>query len=231
MDEPRKEKLAAFWIDRTEVSNRDYRLFVEATKHRAPKFWQAASTSTAPTTRPTGYNPQWDDLPVVGVNEADARAYAAWAGKRLPTAAEWEAAARMPGGHIFPWPTTRPRISVAPPGTDSKFLRSSSEEGFLAYLKSVVPVNQDNGSLTDIGLLHMAGNVTEITDTTASVMASKSRMVFQADPFGPFVVIKGGNWKSFPAAWGADFVVTQPVGMYSSDLGFRCAKSATLPTP
>ncbi len=82
--------LDAYFIDKYEVSNADYAKFVEATGHRNSLFWD---------------NPKFNhpDQPVVGVTWGDAAAYAEWVGKRLPTEAEWEKAARGTDGRLWPW--------------------------------------------------------------------------------------------------------------------------------
>ena len=86
---PVRVRLQAFFIDRAEVTNRQYAAFVAATGYRAEGHWQR------------GDAPGAAEHPVRFVTWADARAYARWAGRRLPTEAEWEVAAgphRFPGG-------------------------------------------------------------------------------------------------------------------------------------
>jgi len=73
--------LDAFYIDKYEVTNAQYKKFTDATKHKEPKYWNDSK-----------YNAP--NHPVVGVEWNDAKAYVDWAGKRLPTEAEWEKAAR-----------------------------------------------------------------------------------------------------------------------------------------
>jgi formylglycine-generating enzyme required for sulfatase activity len=85
-------KLKAYWIGRTEVTNAQYRRFVEATGRDAPEHWRGGKI-------PTGL----ENFPVVMVEWDDAQAYCAWAGGRLPSEPEWERAARGGAARIFPW--------------------------------------------------------------------------------------------------------------------------------
>ena len=84
--------LKDFYIDKYEVTNRKYYIFCQATDHKPPRFWGGLK-----------YPEGEDFLPVHNVTFYDASAYAEWVGKRLPTEAEWEKAARGLDHYIYPW--------------------------------------------------------------------------------------------------------------------------------
>ena len=83
--------LDAFYIDQHEVTTSRYAKFFRGTKRTAPEHWSEQVLK------------KHGQKPVVGVDWDDATAYCAWAGKRLPTEAEWEKAARGTDQRLFPW--------------------------------------------------------------------------------------------------------------------------------
>ena len=94
--------LAAFYIDKYEITVSRYAKFLKTTGGvKPPDHWQEASLESA------------GELPVVGVDWHDADAYCRWAGKRLPTEAEWEKAARGTDGRSYPWGNDAPNSQRA----------------------------------------------------------------------------------------------------------------------
>jgi len=139
-----KVRMGPFWIDRTEVTNAQYRQCVEAGVCGPP---QKASSVTR-----VRYwdDPAYDDYPVVNVTWHQARIYAEWAGGRLPTEAEWEVAARGPEGSTYPWGEGAPN------------------EGLSNYAFSVhdtAPAGSYPGGASWCGALDLSGNVWEWTSS------------------------------------------------------------------
>ena len=93
----RPVSLDAFEIDRYEVTNVHYLRFVLATGTAWPPFWMQDP-----------FLEKMASHPVIGVSWGEADAYCRWMGKRLPSEAEWEKAARGEDGRVFPWVTNRP---------------------------------------------------------------------------------------------------------------------------
>ena len=164
--------LDAFYMDRYEVTNALYKKFMDATGHKAPAYW-GAPPFNAP------------DQPVVSVSWDDAKAYAEWAGKRLPTEAQWEKAARGGlAGKRFPWGDSDPD------GSQCNFADKSVDDGH----QSTAPVGSfiPNG----YGLYDMAGNVWEwCADWYDSGYYANSP---SRNPTGPGSgtprVLRGGSW-------------------------------------
>ena len=130
--------LPAFLIDQLEVSNIEYKKFIDATSWQPPPSWKDRL-----------YPDGTDFIPVTEVTWWDATAYARWAGKRLPTEAEWEKAARGTDGRRFPW--------------GDKFSRESGNNN-----ETLLPVGSMPQGASPCQAVDMAGNVAE---WTASVYA------------------------------------------------------------
>jgi len=193
--------LHSFLMDRTEVTCRSYLSFCQATGHHLPFFWN----------RP-GFNcgEQYPDYPVVGISWHDAQAYAEWAGKRLPTEAEWEYAAR--GGHVD-W--KYPHGNELTPA-DGNY--GSSELDGTVRVGSYPP----NG----YGLFDMMGNVVEwVRDRYGETYYGESP---EWSPEGPdtgrFRVIRGGGWKSGPGCVSIAHRNALPSNWVDFNVGFRCVR-------
>ena len=136
---PRRAQVQAFRIGRYEVTNEQYAEFVNATDHTPPPHWQSL-------------NPPAELLqhPVVNVTYGDAVAYVRWRGLRLPTADEWERAARAGDGRLYPWGRS----------FDSTF--ANTEESGRGTTTEVTLYRKD---ASPYGVMGMGGNVTEWTAT------------------------------------------------------------------
>lgn len=160
--------LSPFFIDRTEVTNAEYKKFIDATGRKAPSDWKDGS-----------YPEARDNWPVTNVSWQDATAYAEWVGKRLPTEAEWEAAARGTDNRIYPWGNEwRPGITNA--GT-----------------KGITEVGQYKDSASPVGALDMIGNVWELTaDEFELYPGSTAALPPTKKPGITYYVIRGGAFDS-----------------------------------
>lgn len=201
----REVTIDAFWIDRTEVTNGQYALCVAAGVCHQPISLKSA-------TRANYYSdPAYRDYPVIYVNWQEARTYCEWAGRRLPTEAEWEKAARGTDGRLFPWGDAQPSR------TRANFARSRSD---------TTAVGSYPDSLSPYGAHDMAGNVWEwVSDW---YLGAYYRQAPDVNPLGPSSgtarVLRGGAWiseiRDVRAAARYNYGPTKRENF----IGFRCAR-------
>jgi formylglycine-generating enzyme required for sulfatase activity len=159
-----------FFLDRLEVTNEEYRKFIQATGHIAPPSWQ------------NGLYPAGSEQnPVSDVTWEDASIYAKWASKRLPTEEEWEYAARGPEGRIYPW------------GNEWKdgVANVLADAGKQIH---IMPVGQFSAGASPFGVLDLSGNLWEWTSSDYKLYDGGKISV----PYGysNLKVIRGGSFQS-----------------------------------
>jgi formylglycine-generating enzyme required for sulfatase activity len=198
---PHRVTLPAFYIDKHEITHEQYAKFIAETKHPAPIDW------------PNGVMPpKLAKHPVVNVTSADAEAYARWAGKRLPTEAEWEKAARGTSGNIYPWGNSLEGKKNAS-GADAK--------------EHTWPVGSFADDVSPFGAMDMAGNVWEWTASWYDRYPGSDSVELE---FGKkYRVIRGGGVIDYYGKPSTKRCATRgrsvPYGTFDG-LGFRCVKEA-----
>ncbi len=184
----------SFYIDKYPVTVKDYKAFLEATGRPEPRYWAD----------PT-YN--GSNQPVIGVTWEDARAYAAWAGKQLPTEAQWEFAARGKENRMHPWGAADPD-------------RTRCNFGDNLSMPSIVTMHEEGA--TPDGVLDMSGNVYEWTLDPFVPYGQAENGSTQT----PLRVVRGGCWDS-PAK---DLRCSHRKGLFPetrlTTVGFRCVLPA-----
>jgi formylglycine-generating enzyme required for sulfatase activity len=188
--------LGAFEIDRTEVTQDQYAACVTAKACNPPSCdWDCTKT----------------DIPAGCVERSDAEAFCTWAGKRLPTEAEWEMAARGTDGRIYPWGNDPPTCTLA---------------NMAGCGDAPTPVGSNPTGASPFGAEDMAGNVVEIVADWYDATYYQTSPA--TDPTGPATgtryVGRGGGYKS-EAIWqrgsSRDWY---DLSDSTPPLGFRCAR-------
>lgn len=241
-------RLKPFAIDRREVSNAEYEAFLSwmrrsgdhgrchpgegKDKDHSPRYWRPFNpllddpgyARSAPFGKDTFRSP---DRPVVGVDWYDAYAYAAWAGKRLPTEAEWEFACRGPRSLRWPWGDQwvwgRANTGGERRGRDVP--GGGFERDGYVY---AAPVGSYPEGRSPFGCEDMAGNVAEwVADWYRE---DYYRDAPRRDPPGPpdgrFKSVRGGSSRSYPSGVRCAARSRREPEYRSFWLGFRCARSA-----
>lgn len=200
--------LDRYWIDTYETSNARYKEFMTATAHPAPAYWDDPRLNKP-------------DQPVVGVSWTDANAFCKWEGKRLPTEAEWERAAKGPDGNQhYPWGHT----------LDPK------KANYGQHVGRTTPVDSYPEGVSGYGVYNMAGNVFEWVDDwyepsyykqSVALNPKGAKEGYNFANQGPVKVLRGGSWLAPSSSLHTShrFWNQPDNNSYGVGLGFRCAKS------
>ncbi len=210
-EEPAHEiSLAAFWIDRTEVTVKQYRKFLRAKSEALP-------ASPASPSMPKDYfvNPSYSNFPMVSISWFKANEYCRWMSKRLPTEAEWEKAARGTDRRLYPWGNVWDEDLA-----NSRESAVSSMSDKLVHFTNEVASVPRNAS--PYGAFDMAGNAWEwVADWYEPYPESHDQSPYYGKKYK---VIRGGSWVSGAlslATVARDF--SDPAAGFDS-IGFRCAR-------
>jgi len=189
--------LKGFYIDKYEVTNQQYKKFIDATGYPAPIDW-----------RNNTFRPGEDSLPVVNISYYNALAYAKWAGKRLPTEQEWEKTARYNDGRRYPWGNT--------------WRKTCANVRPVIGFSKLKPIGSYPDGVSKYGAYDMAGNVWEWTDS--SFLPYPGNKVFNQNYNEKNKVIRGGSYRQselIAECCRRDFL---EMNSTRTDVGFRCAK-------
>jgi len=192
--------LDEYYIDKYEVTNEQYAKFIKETGRRIPISWFDSRFNQP-------------KQPVVGIMWEDAVAYAKWVGKRLPTEAEWEKAARGTDRRLWPW--------------GSEIFDAERCNVWEIKLLKTVPVGTYEKGKSPYGCYDMAGNAWEWCadwyDQNYYYYSPKNNP--KGPEYGQQKVIRGGSWHYFGhfARCAARYRV--PSFAQLTQIGFRCAKS------
>jgi formylglycine-generating enzyme required for sulfatase activity len=199
-------EVAPFYIDKYPVTNADFKKFLDAS-HYSP----ADRTNFLRDWKNGTYPAGWENRPVTWVSLDDARAYAAWAGKRLPHEWEWQLAAQGTDGRLYPWGSTWVPANVPTPVTGRTMTAPD-------------PVDAHPEGASPYGVMDMVGNVWQWTDeysdehTRAAVLRG-----------GEYYQPKGSFWY-FPQAYRntehGKLLLMSPSFDRSGGVGFRCVVDA-----
>jgi len=199
--------LDAFWIDKTEVTNVMYSKCVQDSVCDTP--------TSINSVRHEIYfgDSRFYDYPVIYMDWSMAKTYCTWAGRRLPTEAEWEKAARGDDRRIYPWGNT---------------IMGNNLLNYNYLIGDTTKVGEYLNGASPYGGLDMAGNVWEwVSDWYDDTYYANSPPINPLGPeFGTNRVLRGGSWRNPSKNVSSSFRIAYPPNESYNNFGFRCAVSA-----
>jgi eukaryotic-like serine/threonine-protein kinase len=198
--------LDAYWIDQTEVTNKQFRdcIVAGACEERPfTNFWESYLNDA-----------EFDDYPTIYVSWDNAQAYCTWAGRRLPTEAEWEKAARGTDGRIYPWGDEGPNDDLLT---------------FAGVFDTPLAVKSHPGGVSPYGVYDMAGNVWEpVSDWFDYEYYSNSPLTNPTGPdSGNRHTVRGGGFRNGDQYVRSAYRLRPYSNQAFNDGGVRCALSAS----
>jgi formylglycine-generating enzyme required for sulfatase activity len=224
-DFPKAMEMKSFWMDKYPVTNGQFKMFLDESNYHPSdtvnflKHWIAGNPK-----------PAEENFPVVNISYEDARAYASWYGKRLPTEAEWQYAAQTTDGRIWPWGN-----KVKQQGKKEKAISST-----LTLVDYGEPdprfCNNGDGNLYPVGKYRQGANPFGLEDLVGCVWQLTNDW-YQSDTY-EYIIIKGGSYYKPGGSWW--YVQGGPKPLHyrqmllrvsqgferNATVGFRCAKGA-----
>lgn len=223
---PSKQKqMQAFYMDRYEVTRKEYALFVQNGGYEdknLDRWWSKEGKDWLAQVRKAQQRLPWlsrkvlpedENLPATDVTYYEAQAFAKWAGKQLPSVEQWEYAARGSDGRKYPWGND------APYNEKKNYFKANYKQSSQPFdtRSGIAHVDEFPGDVSPFGIIGMAGNVAEWCLRDTLIADNK-------DPLEEFVPVKGGSYANLWLRL-QSFYKTQrkPVERFP-DVGFRCVK-------
>jgi serine/threonine-protein kinase len=210
--------LDAYWIDKYEVSNAQFAECVNAGVCIRPFVPYIQNVPDY------YYDPTYANYPVVWISWATARTYCDWVGRRLPTEAEWEKAARGTDARLYPWgndPITGDRVNFCDRNCPRPHAVWNIDDGYA----QTAPVDAFPAGASPYGALNMSGNVWEWNSTLISFYPYDANDGREDPDAAGNRVWRGGPWSN-GGWWMRSSIRYHSVPHYVNDfLGFRCASS------